>query len=213
MQLTLVIRRKLVFSTCLQLVLLVWLITLVIALNEVPWNLHFSTSCTLYLIATSLTALPKYMNGSISMIVASHNIMSPLENTTFSTTKNLTPIILRHNEIHEWDARTFESVLNLHHLDTQNNRQLCKLDMRCNTLSGLHWYLRFSLSPNALELISYIRISYLESNQFRKHLNLQNLDLSSKTIERVDADMLKNNTPLEQTQFIRLQHFLSQSCS
>jgi hypothetical protein len=50
-----------------------------IALNEVPWILYFSSCCTFNLIASSLTALPTNMNGIIEAIVASHNILSALE--------------------------------------------------------------------------------------------------------------------------------------
>jgi hypothetical protein len=64
-------------------------------------------------------------------------------------------------------------------------------------ISGLHVDIFRSACLLALSNISYNRISYLQSKQFSKNLNLQNLDLSSNTTERVDADMLKNNTLLE----------------
>jgi hypothetical protein len=74
--------------------------------------------------------------------------------------------------------------------------------MRGNTGSGLHVDIFRSACLLALSIVSYNRISYLQSNQFSKNLNLQNMDLISDTIEHVDVDMLKNNTLLEQTQFI-----------
>jgi hypothetical protein len=41
------------------------------------------------LIASSVTALTKNMNGSIRAIVASHNTLSDLENTTFNSKTKL----------------------------------------------------------------------------------------------------------------------------
>jgi hypothetical protein len=55
------------------------------------------------------------MNGSICVIVAFHNILSALEKPLSAPKKTL-KITLRHNVIRELEARTFESVLNLHHL-------------------------------------------------------------------------------------------------
>jgi hypothetical protein len=61
------------------------------------------------------------MNGIIQAIVASHYILSALENTTFRSKKNLSEIILRNNEIRELHARKSESLLNLPHLDLGYN--------------------------------------------------------------------------------------------
>jgi hypothetical protein len=74
---------------CLRIVSLAWLITLVTALNEVPRILETSSHFALNLTASSLTELPTIWNGSIYSIVASHNKLSGLENTTFSSAENL----------------------------------------------------------------------------------------------------------------------------
>jgi hypothetical protein len=63
-------------------------------------------------------------------------------------------------------------------------------------ISGLHIDIFRSTRLLTLLNVSYIRILYLEDNQFSKNLNLQNLDLRSNTTESVDADMFKNNTLL-----------------
>jgi hypothetical protein len=101
-------------------------------------------------------------------------------------------------------------------IDSVTNKHERKYTRDCGfsqyTRSRLHVDMFRSPCLLALSIVSYNRISYLESNQISKNLNLQNLDLSSNTTERVEAHMLKNNTLIEQTQFIRLQHFLTQSC-
>jgi Leucine-rich repeat (LRR) protein len=154
---------------CQRIVLLACLMTLMTAL-EAPWILETSSRCALNLTAYSLPALPTMFNTRICAIVASHNKLSGLENTTFSSAEDLQEIVLTHNKIRELEAGTFGSLRNLQHLDLGYNRII--LMERClGTMDSCG----FSIW-NIIFLVTSAR------HFFKNCLKLKNLNIGSNEI-------------------------------
>ncbi|PNF37632.1 hypothetical protein B7P43_G11962 [Cryptotermes secundus] len=189
----------------LRLVLTAWLVTMVTARNEDSCNGRVIKGCTLNLTASSLTVLPTYMNRNTCTIVACHNKLSVLNNTTFNATGDLKEIILRYNEIRKLETGTFKSLHKLQHIDLGynhieyvderlfSNNNLYKLNLEHNYIS--------TINPNmmmyAIDIWKIVirgnKIIKLEAHTFSNTSAIVEIDISRNEIIDLDPKIFQQN--------------------
>jgi Leucine-rich repeat (LRR) protein len=188
-----------------KLVFMTWLVTLVTAYDKDSCIRRVNNGCTLNLSASSLTVLPTNMNENTCTIVACHNKLTVLSNTTFSSTGNLEVIVLRYNEIHTLETGTFRSLRKLQDIDLGYNRieyldesvfwytNLYKLNLEHNSISNIIPNMMAHATFMWQLIIGSNKITKLHPHTFSNTSYIVDIDISRNGVSELDSKIFQKN--------------------